>query len=305
MSSPPTTTRILADHTDNRQKLPAFFRILIIVFTAIIFRFIIVIFFYDGVSGLKENDYYPSFLFMGIAFCTIISIIVGTVSGFALTNAIDGTPQQKLTARHFINPFWGHLNTEDQHEPLENQNANSDTTENKKLSKKRGKKQSDPELQQDSDTELKEQREQEEQKEQEDRPTFTRLVLIGFMLYFVLYLPLDFLFNLIPGILEFQAQSISTSPGGEFYAASFDIFIVNLLIVHICVGTWEEIFFRYFLGNVHRIEADKKTGLLSTSICFGLVHFYYIFKFPEYPVFSIIWGFAAFIISIISISVFL
>ena len=54
------------------------------------------IFFYDGVSGLKENDYYQ-FLFMGIAFCAIISIIVGTVSGFALTNAIDGT---HLTKTH-------------------------------------------------------------------------------------------------------------------------------------------------------------------------------------------------------------
>ncbi len=37
---------------------------------------------------------------------------------------------------------------------------------------------------------------------------------------------------------------------------------------------------------------------------FGLVHFYYIFRFPQYPIFSILWGFGGILMAFISITVY-
>ncbi len=53
------------------------------------------------------------------------------------------------------------------------------------------------------------------------------LILVGLLLYILFYLPLDVLFNLIPGILEYQATSLSQSAGGEFYLANFEILSIR------------------------------------------------------------------------------
>ena len=256
MSSNQKPTRLVVDPQKQEPKLPALFRILLVLFLVLIVRFVFMLFFLNYISQFQDSSYYASFLYVGITIITFVSLMLGIPLGYLMVHSLEGTKFNEHVSKNksIINPFSAYQKSEGQVSG--------------------------------------------------SSYGILTLVLIGLLLYFLFYLPLDILFNLIPGVLSYQSISLSQSPGGEFYSANFDIFIVNAVVVHLCVGIWEEAYFRYFLGNLNDIETDRKTAIITTSLAFGLVHFYYIFRFPQGPIFPIIWGLAGISMAFISITVY-
>ncbi|MFO8017221.1 MAG: type II CAAX endopeptidase family protein [Promethearchaeia archaeon] len=101
-------------------------------------------------------------------------------------------------------------------------------------------------------------------------------VLYGFLLFFIIFLPLDYITYLLePKILEYVAVSISSSSKDIYLTKSYLIFLFSVLIVQFSVSFYEETLVRGFLTNRGSQIFNKISAVIISSFYFGLMHFVY------------------------------
>ncbi|OLS11958.1 MAG: hypothetical protein RBG13Loki_4430 [Promethearchaeota archaeon CR_4] len=122
------------------------------------------------------------------------------------------------------------------------------------------------------------------------------------LMWLLVFVPLDLLSYLIPGMLDFQTRSLiippaESDPGqGLYFSVSiFGIFLGLSILVHLFVATREEIMFR----GVMQFWGQKNVGFTSSvvisALAFGLSHFSYWFSplgqsDPIFFYFALWWG---------------
>ena len=123
-------------------------------------------------------------------------------------------------------------------------------------------------------------------------------LLYGFLLLFILFIPLDFFtYLLLPDMLKYNAVTIGSSPTDTHFYAPYLIFIISAIIIQISVAVYEETLSRGFLTKRGSENFNKISAVIIASFYFGLMHFAYIrdplsANFPWY--FPLVWFFQAF-----------
>ncbi|MGV9174037.1 MAG: CPBP family intramembrane glutamic endopeptidase, partial [Promethearchaeia archaeon] len=128
-------------------------------------------------------------------------------------------------------------------------------------------------------------------------------VLYGSLLFFIIFLPLDFITYLLePKILEYVAVSISSNPTDVYLTRNYQIFLVSVVIIQFSVSFYEETLARGFLTNRGSQLINKYSAVIISSLYFGLMHFaYYLNPLSQnYPFwFPFIWFLQTFVVGII------
>ncbi|MCP4764510.1 MAG: CPBP family intramembrane metalloprotease [archaeon] len=133
--------------------------------------------------------------------------------------------------------------------------------------------------------------------------------LYGILFIFLFLIPLDFVINAIPGVMEYQFNSLTSLPGADgsnpknAYLESGNItnYIVFVLFISICVGIHEEHFTRNVCVSRGRRYVGVYSSIIIFSIYFGIGHFSYLTlyigdpNFNIYFIYAIIWFIVAFI----------
>ena len=129
-------------------------------------------------------------------------------------------------------------------------------------------------------------------------------ILYGFLLFFLVFLPIDFFTNLlVPEMVEYQAWAVaSTSTNSYLFANDYFIFLISVIIIQISVVITEEIISRGFLTKRGSEYFFKMSAVIISSLYFGLGHFAYFLNpisqlFPYW--FPFVWFTQAFFIGII------
>jgi membrane protease YdiL (CAAX protease family) len=124
------------------------------------------------------------------------------------------------------------------------------------------------------------------------------------LLLFLIYIPLDLLAYIIPGMLKFSADSLLSSQLNQYIAnPNFFIFIGFSVFIHLTVAFGEELFFRGVSVTRGKNRFGKIPSVMVSSIAFGLFHFAYIFGSDDIAsdfIPALIWGLTAFLIGSIS-----
>ena len=110
------------------------------------------------------------------------------------------------------------------------------------------------------------------------------------LMWLIVFVPLDLISYLIPGMLEFQTRSLTIPPSGLYFTVTmFSLFLGLSLLVHFFVATQEELMYR----GVLQFQGQEKVGLNSaiviSALFFGLSHFSYWFNDTTQPIYFPIW----------------
>ena len=129
-------------------------------------------------------------------------------------------------------------------------------------------------------------------------------ILYGFLLFFLVFLPIDFFTNLlVPEMVEYQAWAVaSTSTNSYLFANDYFIFLISVIIIQISVAITEETISRGFLTKRGSEYFLKMSAVMISSLYFGLGHFAYFLNpisqfFPYW--FPFVWFAQAFFVGII------
>ena len=137
------------------------------------------------------------------------------------------------------------------------------------------------------------------------KSNFKFQLLYGVLLLFLIFIPLDFLtYLLVPETLSYASTAVETAGAGynSYYTENYSIFLLSVVLIHLCVAIYEESLTRGFLTNRGSDYFNKMSAVIITSFFFGLGHFAYIFNpsssgFPI--IFPIIWFLQTFLVGII------
>ena len=130
---------------------------------------------------------------------------------------------------------------------------------------------------------------------------------IFLILLCVVYVPLDLLFYLIPGVLEYSAASLTGNSTENYFFWDWTLMIPIAFVIHFCVAFREEYYFRHYINAQGQKELGQTTAWYYSVMTFSLGHFAYIFAPSSlgysnfYP---LLWGFSALLIGVISGFVF-
>lgn len=119
----------------------------------------------------------------------------------------------------------------------------------------------------------------------------------------IFYVPLDFVFYLIPGILDFSASTVTSNFLGLYFTWTLPLMIGTALIVHFFVAFREELYFRHFLISEGTRRLGPTTAFIYSGILFGAGHFYYILSPSAQgysPLYPLLWGLSACFIGLVS-----
>jgi len=120
----------------------------------------------------------------------------------------------------------------------------------------------------------------------------------------LVYLPVDCLSYLVPGVFEYQSNTLLEARIGSYFL--FDSFlqmILVALIFHFFIAFREELYFRAFLSDIGKRTMGSSTAFIYSSFLFSLAHFSYIFSptASQYSVlFPFLWALNSLIIGIAS-----
>ncbi|MFX1275233.1 MAG: CPBP family intramembrane glutamic endopeptidase [Promethearchaeota archaeon] len=133
------------------------------------------------------------------------------------------------------------------------------------------------------------------------RNNFKYQFLYGFLILFLIFIPLDFFTYLIPGMIEYQAESLINPYNslGTYFTQSYEIFIASAIIIHISVALMEETLARGLIAKRGSEYYNKISAVIISSIYWGMGHLFYVIFNPIQWGFSIIWFLQAFFIGII------
>lgn len=128
-------------------------------------------------------------------------------------------------------------------------------------------------------------------------------ILYGFLIFFLVFLPLDFFTYLfIPKMLEYQSIALASKPTDLYLGSSYLIFLISLIVIQLSVGITEETVARGLLTKRGGEHFNSMSAVVISAVYFGLGHFAYfldpISRF--YPFwFPFIWFLQAFFIGIV------
>ncbi len=128
------------------------------------------------------------------------------------------------------------------------------------------------------------------------RKNWARLVKHALLMWLVVFVPLDFLSYLFPGMLEFQANSLYAPAAGEslgqglyLVIPTFGVFIGFSILVHFLVAVREETLYRGVLQFWGQEKAGMTSAMVISAIVFGLSHFSYWFSNMDKPIYFPLW----------------
>jgi membrane protease YdiL (CAAX protease family) len=133
---------------------------------------------------------------------------------------------------------------------------------------------------------------------------FKYQLLYGILLLFLVFIPLDFIFYLIPGMLGYSIDSLATSSITHQYLISQDylVFLISVILIQTSVAYFEEILVRGLLAKRGDDYFNKMSAVIISSVYFGLGHLAYLLLpiSSSYPIwFPIIWFLQALFVGII------
>jgi membrane protease YdiL (CAAX protease family) len=111
-------------------------------------------------------------------------------------------------------------------------------------------------------------------------------ILYGFLLFFVVFLPIDFFTYLIPGSIAFQSFVLGIR-STNFYLLSdnYFIFLISAIIIQFSVALTEETITRGFFAKRGSEYFFPMSAVIISSLYFGLGHLAYLLDFVAwYPV---------------------
>jgi membrane protease YdiL (CAAX protease family) len=116
------------------------------------------------------------------------------------------------------------------------------------------------------------------------------------LMWLVVFVPLDFLSYLIPGMLQFQAYSLYAPPSGSnpgnglyFTIPVFGVFIGFSILIHFLVAMREETLYRGVLQFCGQEKVGMTSAMVISAIFFGFSHFSYWFNDMTQPIYFPIW----------------
>jgi len=136
------------------------------------------------------------------------------------------------------------------------------------------------------------------------KTNFKYQLLYGILLLFLVFIPLDFIFYLIPRMLEYSIDSLITSSTTNRYLLydNYFLFLSSVIVIQLSVAYFEEVLVRGLLAKRGSDYFNKMSAVMISSFYFGLGHLAYLLL-PirgDYPVwFPIIWFVQAFFVGII------
>ncbi len=124
-------------------------------------------------------------------------------------------------------------------------------------------------------------------------------ILYGFLIFFLVFLPLDFLtYLIVPETIGFQAIVLGFKTTNHYLLSDKYVeFLFSAIIIHIAVSITEETLARGFIAKRGNEYFFKMSAVMISSLYFGFGHLAYLLDaFVLYP---FIWFAQAFIIGII------
>ena len=133
---------------------------------------------------------------------------------------------------------------------------------------------------------------------------FLSQLKVAIILISCIYLPLDLISYLLPGVLEFTATSLDAYALDNYFLLDPLISMIFFTaIIHFTVAAREEFIYREFFLTLGEEHVKKGTAFLYSAILFGIAHVNYIFS-PQSvgisPLYPIWWGINALIIGFVS-----
>lgn len=135
------------------------------------------------------------------------------------------------------------------------------------------------------------------------KSNFKYQLMYGFLILFLVFIPLDFLtYILFPQTLDLYSMIFTFSASNSYLLAPYFTFLISVLIIQFSVALHEESFARGFLTNRGSDYLPSMSAVIISSFYWGLGHFAYILhplrRFIPLE-FLFIWFIQAFIIGII------
>jgi len=127
-------------------------------------------------------------------------------------------------------------------------------------------------------------------------------LLYGILLLFLFFIPLDSISYLIPDMLRYQGEALTSNKTDLYLTQNYGVFIISVLIIQISVAIYEESLTRGFVTKRGSEYFNKMSAVIISSFYFGLNHFAYILNpiSRNYPVwFPIIWFSQSLLVGII------
>jgi membrane protease YdiL (CAAX protease family) len=129
-------------------------------------------------------------------------------------------------------------------------------------------------------------------------------ILYGFLILFLVFLPLDILgYLFIPGMIKYQASIYSNQSTGIYLTEEYFIFLLLAFIIQFSISFYEESISRGFITKRGSENFNGISAVIISSVYFGLGHFAYFLFAPQGESFSIsyplIWFTESFFIGII------
>jgi membrane protease YdiL (CAAX protease family) len=110
------------------------------------------------------------------------------------------------------------------------------------------------------------------------------------LMWLIVFVPLDLISYLIPGMLEFQTRSLYIPPSGLYFTVPvFGLFLGLSMLVHFFVAAREELMYRGVLQFQGQEKVGKNSAMVISSVFFGLSHFSYWFNDTTQPIYFPIW----------------
>ncbi len=135
------------------------------------------------------------------------------------------------------------------------------------------------------------------------KTNFKYQLLYGILLLFIVFIPLDFItYLLIPEMLEYIGEALTSNSTDSYLKASYPIFIISVVIIQISVSIYEESISRGLLAKRGHDCFQKMSAVTISSLYFGFGHFAYFFNpiSANYPIwFPIVWFFQSIFVGII------
>ena len=123
------------------------------------------------------------------------------------------------------------------------------------------------------------------------------------LMFLLIFVPIDLISYLIPGMLQYEAGSIyvlGTQEGLYLALPTFSIFFVLALTTQFFVATTEEIRFRGVVQYLNQNQVGATSAIVISALAFGLSHFSYFFSNLGQPIiFPIWWGLSGFFIGLV------
>ncbi len=129
-------------------------------------------------------------------------------------------------------------------------------------------------------------------------------ILYGVLLFFLVFLPIDFFgYLIVPGMLEYQAIALSSKITDIYLLdPNYFIFLFSVIIIQLSVAISEETIFRGVINKRGGVYFFKYSAVIISSFSWGLAHFAYFLDPIShlYPFwYPIVWFMQAFFIGII------